>query len=239
MPGTWGKLEIMAEWDGGEIMGRKPRIWYEGAMYHITNRGNSRRDIFPESSDRLVFLNKLGLLVKDHGLKIHAYCLMTNHYHLLIETDKVHISDTMHALNTYYSKQHHKKYDTSGHLFQGRFGSVLVEKDAYLLEVSRYVHLNPVSAGLVELPEDYTWSSMRVYMGLGVEKSLVYRENVLGFFSEDLEEAMEDYRRFVYARLDNPDLLEGTITYDDIMGSDSFASEVRERATVPGTWGNM
>jgi putative transposase len=214
-------------------MGRKPRIWYEGAMYHITNRGNSRKNIFLDSSDRFVFLDKLRWLVEDHGLKIHAYCLMTNHYHLVIETDKQHIGDTMRALNTYYSKQHHIKYGTSGHLFQGRYRSVLVEKDAYLLEVSRYVHLNPVSAGLAELPEHYLWSSMRVYMGEGSQSSLVYRDNVLGYFSQDLKVAEKNYRRFVHAKLNNPDSLEGTVTYDDILGTDSFVSEVRER--VPGT----
>ena len=110
----------------------------------------------------MVFLNRLKHVVGEHCLKVHAYCFMTNHYHLVLETSNRHIADTMWALNTYYSKQYHIKYGTSGHLFQGRYRSVLVEKDAYLLEVSRYVHLNPVKARLAALPEYYPWSSMKV-----------------------------------------------------------------------------
>lgn len=216
-------------------MGRKPRIWFEGAMYHITNRGNSRQNIFVDSGDRMVFLNRLRHVVVEHGLKVHAYCLMTNHYHLVLETSNRHIGDSMWALNTYYSKQYHIKYGTSGHLFQGRYRSVLVEKDAYLLEVSRYVHLNPVKACLAALPEHYPWSSMKVYTGEGADSSLIYRDTILGYFNEDLEAAQESYRRFVHAKLAEQDSLEEFVTYDDILGSNPFVSEVRALYTVGKT----
>ncbi|HHT70094.1 MAG TPA: hypothetical protein GX016_00770 [Firmicutes bacterium] len=214
-------------------MGRKARIWYEGAMYHIINRGNSRQNIFIDPADRVVFLDKLRGLVMEHGLRVHAYCLMTNHYHLVIETGKRHIGDTMRSLNTYYSKQYHIKYGTSGHLFQGRYRSVLVEKDAYLLELSRYVHLNPVGASLVKLPEHYPWSSMKVYIGEGSGSSLVYRDTVLGYFNQDSRAAQESYRRFVHAKLaDNSGSLEKLVTYDDILGTESFVSEIRALYSV-------
>ena len=117
----------------GVTMGRKPRIWYEGAMYHIINRGNSRQNIFVDPADCMVFLNQLKHVVGEHGFRVHAYCLMTNHYHLVLEASQWNIADSMWALNTYYSKQYHIKYSTSGHLFRGRYRSVLVEKDTLLV----------------------------------------------------------------------------------------------------------
>lgn len=212
-------------------MSRKPRIWYEGALYHIINRGNKKQNIFFDTADRNLFLTKLRDLVDNHGLKVHAYCLMTNHYHLALETSSKHIADTMHALNTFYSKQHHLKYGTSGHLFQGRYRSILVEKDAYLLEVSRYIHLNPVGPGLVKLPEHYPWSSMKVYTGVNNDDTFVYRDTILGFFNKDKDKkvAKESYRRFVHAKLEDPDTIDGTITYDDILGSKMFVKEARAK----------
>ena len=208
-------------------MGRKPRIWFEGATYHITNRGNSRQNIFLDPNDRLLFMDKLRELVTEHALKIHAYCLMSNHYHLVVETSKHHISDTMRTLNTYYSKKYHSKYKTCGHLFQGRYRSVLVEKSAYLLDVSRYVHLNPVRAHLVSLPEHYTWSSMKVYIGEEDIHNIVYKDTILDWFSHEYETAQKNYRRFVHAKMTEQDSLEGLVTYDDILGTNSFISEVR------------
>jgi putative transposase len=225
-------------------MGRKPRIWFEEATYHITNRGNSRQDIFLDPADRIIFLDKLEELGIDDGLKIHAYCLMSNHYHLVIETSDRHIGDTMRTINTFYSKYYHKKYDTSGHLFQDRYRSVLVEKDAYLLEVSRYVHLNPVKAHLVEFPEHYPWSSMKAYLrgeieegavkGTGEDRLTVYRDTILSFFGQDTALARESYQLFVHAKINEakqnkPDSLENLITYDDILGTNSFVSEIRSR----------
>lgn len=204
-------------------------------MYHINNRGNSRENIFIDSADRMVFLNRLKHVVGEHGLKVHAYCLMTNHYHMVLETSNRHIGDSMWALNTYYSKQYHIEYGTSGHLFQGRYRSVLVEKDAYLLEVSRYVHLNQVKARLVALPEQYPWSSMKVYTGEGADSSLIHRDTVLGYFKEDLEAAQESCRHFVHAKLAEQESLEEFVTYDDILGSNSFVSEVRVLYTVGKT----
>ena len=213
--------------EGCDSVSRKPRIWYEGALYHIINRGNKRQDIFFDTADRYLFLTKLRDLVDNHGLKVHAYCLMRNHYHLALETSSKHIADTMHALNTFYSKQHHAKYGTSGHLFQGRYRSILVEKDAYLLEVSRYIHLNPVGPGLVKLPEHYPWSSMRAYTEEFTDDTFVYRDAILGFFNKDAKIAKESYRRFVHAKLEEPDAIDGSITYDDILGSKMFVKEVR------------
>jgi REP element-mobilizing transposase RayT len=215
MPGRGGKEKEM---------GRRPRIWYPGAVYHITNRGNGRANIFVEGDDRRLFLNKLASIMKEHGIKLYAYCLMTNHYHLLLETGNVHIAESMRMLHTFYSKQYHLKYGTCGHLFQERYRSVLVQKENYLLEVSRYIHLNPVRARLVTVPEHYPWSSFRSYVS--GDFGLIDPDPILASFALDVAQAREAYRRFVYAKLaDDGYSLEGLITEDDILGSAEFVRE--------------
>lgn len=215
MPGRGGKEKEM---------GRRPRIWYPGAVYHITNRGNGRANIFVEGDDRRLFLSKLSSIMKEHGIKLYAYCLMTNHYHLLVETGNVHIAESMRMLHTFYSKQYHLKYGTCGQLFQERYRSVLVQKENYLLEVSRYIHLNPVRARLVTVPEHYPWSSFRSYVS--GDFGLIDPDPILASFALDVAQAREAYRRFVYAKLaDDGYSLEGLITEDDILGSAEFVRE--------------
>jgi len=140
-------------------MARPLRIEFPGAVYHVTSRDNTRAPIFIDDSDREDFLSILGSVVRRYNWLCHAYCLMGNHYHLIIETIEGNISRGMRQLNGVYTQKFNWKHARTGHIFQGRFKAILVEKESYLLEVSRYVVLNPVRANMVERPEAWRWSN--------------------------------------------------------------------------------
>jgi len=145
-------------------MTRPLRIEYPGAFYHITSRGNERKDIFKSLRDMEKFLSYLESATKRYGAVIHAYCLMDTHYHLFIETPLGNLSKIIHHINGAYTNYYNKKRERTGHLFQGRYKAILVEADEYAKELSRYIHLNPVRAGMVDNPEEYIWSSYRYYI---------------------------------------------------------------------------
>src|SRR6266567_1165722 len=147
-------------------MARPLRIEFPGALYHVTSRGNERRPIFRSDRDRLDFLDFLGQAARRFGWSVTAWVLMTNHFHLVIQTPEPNLSRGMHWLNGAYAGRFNRRHKRWGHLFGGRFKSFLIEKEAYLTEVLRYVVLNPVRAGMVERPEDYRWSSYRATAGL-------------------------------------------------------------------------
>ncbi|MGH8103556.1 MAG: REP-associated tyrosine transposase [bacterium] len=147
-------------------MVRPLRINFEGAVHYITARGNERRPIFRRPPDYRRFLNYLQEAIRRHRVTLHAFVLMPNHFHLLLETPRGNLSAFMHDLNTAYTVYFNHKHRREGHLFRGRYKSLLVERETYLLAVSRYIHLNPVRAGLAKEPEDYLWCSYRAYMGL-------------------------------------------------------------------------
>lgn len=140
-------------------MGRPLRIQYPGASYHITSRGNEKREIFRSNGDRGKFLSYLKSAHERYGGMIHVYCLMNNHYHLLLETPRGNLSQILHHINGAYTIYFNIKRRRSGHLFQGRYKAILLEKDAYCQELSRYIHLNPARAGLVNTLSAYPWSS--------------------------------------------------------------------------------
>jgi putative transposase len=147
-------------------MARPLRIEFPGALYHVTSRGNARAPIFFEDGDRRLLLHILSDVVARYRWVCHAYCLMTNHLHLLIETPEANLSRGMRQLNGLYTQRFNRAHERVGHILQGRFGAVLVERDPHLLELARYVVLNPVRAGLVAVAEAYPWSSLRATLGL-------------------------------------------------------------------------
>ena len=128
-------------------MARKLRVQFEGAIYHVTIRGVERRTIFDDQADRKRFLARLGVAVEEYGVRLYLFCLMTNHAHLLVETPRANLSVFMHKLQTAYTVYYNLRHKRAGHLMQGRFGAKPVEGDAYLLTLSRYIHLNPVFVG--------------------------------------------------------------------------------------------
>ena len=145
-------------------MARPLRIEYEGACYHVTARGNDRKKIFFSSRDYERFREYLVMARERFGCLLHAYVLMGNHYHLLLETPLGSLSRVMHYINGSYTTYVNTKRKRSGHLFQGRYKSIVVDTDSYLLELSRYIHQNPVRAGIQDRPEDYQYSSYRNYL---------------------------------------------------------------------------
>ncbi len=145
-------------------MARPLRIEYDGALYHITSRGNERKDIYHSTGDKEKFLEIVEEAYKRFKVVIYAYCLMTNHYHLLMETPKANLSRCMQYINSVYTTHFNRKRKRSGHLFQGRYKGFLVEEVSYLTKLSRYIHLNPIRANMAKSPEDFEWSSYRYYV---------------------------------------------------------------------------
>jgi putative transposase len=147
-------------------MARPLRILYPGALYHVVSRGNARAPIFFADRDRRVFLRVLAKVVADHHWLCHAYCLMPNHYHLVIQTPEANLSQGMQQLNGIYTQRFNRLNERVGHVFQGRFKAIVVEEESHLFELARYVVLNPVRAAMVSDAEDYRWSSLRATAGL-------------------------------------------------------------------------
>jgi putative transposase len=176
---------------------RPLRIIFPGAFYHITSRGNEKKDVFKSRRDREKFLDYLASATERYGAVIHAYCLMNNHYHLILETPAGNLSEIMQHINSAYTTYFNLKRKRAGHLFQGRYKAILVEANEYLVELSRYIHLNPVRAGIVYRPEDYTWSSYRSYIGLCSMPKWLERKYILGNFGKKEGEATKKYKAFV------------------------------------------
>ena len=178
-------------------MARPLRIEYPGAVYHITSRGNEKKAVFKSDQDRINFLNTLQHVNKRYNWICHAYCLMDNHYHLLIETPDGNLSIGMRQLNGVYTQLFNNLHGRTGHLFQGRYKSILIQKDSHLLEVCRYVVLNPVRAKMAEVPEAWKWSSYRATAGRETGHPCLTKEWVLGQFSGKRAAAEKEYRKFV------------------------------------------
>src|SRR3989304_6243544 len=178
-------------------MARPLRIEYPGAVYHITNRGNDKKSVFKDDQDRETFLKVLAFVNKRYHWLGHAYCLMDNHYHLMIETPDGNLSLGMRQLNGVYTQARNKRHNKTGHLFQGRYKAILIQKDTHLLEVCRYVVLNPVRAKMVEKPEDWRWSSYRATAGKEQPHPCLTTDWILGQFSRTRAKAEKEYRQLV------------------------------------------
>ncbi|AKA70859.1 transposase [Clostridium scatologenes] len=177
-------------------MPRKKHEWYIDSKLHVVARGNHRNDIFKDETDYELYLNyiKEAMEYYENKYYIIAYVLMTNHVHLIIKTKDLDISNFIKRVHSRYAWNFNKKYKYIGHLFQDRYRSELIEDDKYMLEASRYLHLNPVKANMVEKPEDYRWSSYSMYIGEKKEKLIITKE-VLSYFQKGNEREL--YKRFV------------------------------------------
>ncbi|HOU21510.1 MAG TPA: transposase [Kiritimatiellia bacterium] len=195
-------------------MGRKRRVEYEGAIYHVTQRGAGRGLIFMDDADRRRFMENLDWAVGQDGIRLYLYCLMPNHLHLLVETPQGNLSRFMHRLQTAYTLYFNLRHDRTGHLVQGRYGAVLVKGDRYLLNLSRYIHLNPVAhepaaqrsnrQRLARLNE-YIWSSFRSYSGLAPVPEMLDDKPLLALMGKKrIADRRDAYRRFVEAGLSWP-----------------------------------
>ncbi len=210
-------------------MGRPLRPEFEGAVYHITSRGNEKKKIYRDDKDRDRFLSILKEYKSRFNFLIHCFVLMDNHYHLVIETLRPNLVKIMHGLNSSYTGYFNKKHKRSGHLFQGRYKAIVVDKENYLLELSRYVHLNPVRAGITDKPRDYRWSSCSGYINKKALNKIVDYEWLLSVFGKDERKSRRNYREFVEEgiekRLENP--LKRAVG-NIVLGSKEFVEEVMD-----------
>ncbi len=213
-------------------MGRPLRVEYAGALYHITSRGNERKRIFLADKDRKKFLGILGDYHDRYGILIHSFVLMDNHYHLILETPKGNLLKVMHGLNGGYTGYFNRKYGRSGHLFQGRYKGIVIDKDSYLIPLSRYVHLNPVRARLVERPEQYRWSSYSGYIGRGKEYEWVEYSWILSQFGSGRLGAKRRYKEYaeeaLRKKIENP---LKSVHSQAILGGEEFVKRIRGMLT--------
>jgi len=217
-------------------MARPLRILYEGAFYHVTARGNERRKIFLSPTDYEKYLSYLTDAVHKFGMVLHAFVLMANHYHLIVESPKANLSAFMQALNSAYTTYFNIKRGRAGHLFQGRYKAILVDADNYLLELSRYIHLNPVRAGMAEKPEDYPYSSLRPYL-FPKEETMVFRDLIWDMISKERKKAPQRYREFVaFALLEKPRNPFEKVYGGAILGGKVFIKEVLQKLNAQSLW---
>ncbi|PIR16525.1 MAG: hypothetical protein COV46_08300 [Deltaproteobacteria bacterium CG11_big_fil_rev_8_21_14_0_20_49_13] len=177
-------------------MARSLRIEYPGAVYHVMNRGNAACTVFHTQDDYQMFLDLIKETIKKWDISVHAFSLMPNHYHMLVETPLGNLQRAMRHINGVYTQRHNRKRKKDGHLFRGRYKAILVEEDAYLVELLRYIHLNPVRARITMSPQDHKWSSHRYYLGNG-ELPWLATKRLLAYFGRRPNLARRKMHKFV------------------------------------------
>ncbi|MDT8410551.1 MAG: transposase [Wenzhouxiangellaceae bacterium] len=207
-------------------MARPLRIEFEGAWYHVINRGAARREVFASDLQRRRFLELLGALTDRFRIETHAYCLMDNHYHLLLHTPLGNLGRGMRHLDGVYTQFFNRDQERDGALFRGRYKAILVDADEYLLHLSSYIHRNPLEAGLVDRLEDYAWSSHAAYVGRTAAPPWLRREMVYSMLGGKAKR----YQSFAAKGL-NKDLAQfyGRKAVFPILGDDNFKQQVLER----------
>ncbi len=209
-------------------MARPLRIEYPGAFYHVINRGNAGEAIFKSDRDYAKFTEYLETTTARFAIRIHTYCLMTNHYHLLVETPEANLSQTIKWINVSYATYFNRKRHRRGHLFQGRYKAILVDADAYLKHLSRYIHLNPLRANMVKQHDAYPWSSYRAFIGKSPTPAWLETNWLLSLFGKQKKRAARSYQLFVegtdWNSLENPGkgLVGGVV-----LGSTDFVNWVK------------
>ncbi|HXG59586.1 MAG TPA: transposase [Thermoanaerobaculia bacterium] len=210
-------------------MARPLRLEFPGALWHVTSRGNNRKDICFDRIDRTRFVEILGETVTRYRWTLYAWALMTNHYHLFLQTPEPNLSRGMRDLNGEYARRFNLRHRRCGHVFQHRFHAVLIERESHFLEVSRYVVLNPVRAGIVNHPSEWRWSSYRATAGLIPTPSWLDAEGLLrSFHGEDAIEALRHYRRFVDEGIGNDASIWKNAVGNLFLGSRQFLNRMQE-----------
>ena len=210
-------------------MARKPRVHFPGALYHVISRGNQRQDIFLDDTDRTVYLSYLSECKGRFSIELYAYALMRNHVHLLLEVHEKPLSRFMQSLLFRYARYFNKRYDKVGHLFQGRYRAILCDKDAYLLELVRYVHLNPIRAKIVSDLKRYLWTSHLSYLGRAKQEGLVEADFVLSQFGKKKSFARRKYLEFILEELDSGHQKKFYEVRDQrFLGEESFINRIED-----------
>lgn len=211
-------------------MTRPLRIEFLNAYYHVTARGNERKKIFRSDEDREQFFIYIETSSERFGAVFHCYCLMDNHYHFFLQTPLGNLSQIMHYVNTSYTVYFNRRYKRVGHLFQGRYKAILVEPDSYAMELSRYIHLNPVHAKVVKRADDYLWSSYRHYLNQQEKPLWLKVDFILNYFGKEKPERIQYYQTFVEEligkKYENP-LKE--VVSSILLGSEKFINKIKEK----------
>jgi REP-associated tyrosine transposase len=208
-------------------MARPLRLEFPGALYHVISRGNERAPIFVDDLDRADFLDLLGSVVVKEVFHLHAYCLVGNHYHLLLETPAGQLSRGMHRLNARYAQRFNRRHERCGHLFEGRFKAIIVERQPHLLELQRYIVLNPVRARLVDKAEDWRWSSYRATSGLVLAPPWLQTAWTLSQFGRTATEGRRAFVEFVEAGVQHPPAT-GPLRNQLFMGGEDFLAKMKD-----------
>ena len=214
-------------------MARPLRIEYAGAVYHVTSRGDRREDIFHDDDDRRIFLSCFEQVAARMNWCCHAYCLMSNHYHFVIETPEPNLALGMRQLNGVFTQSFNRRHSRVGHVFQGRYNAILVEKDAYLKELARYVVLNPVRAKMVRRPEQWPWSSYRATAGKQTSPPWLDDKWLLAQFHTRESAARRAYMRFVLAGGKAPSIW-NHLRQQIYLGGERFIVRIQKHANVDG-----
>lgn len=213
------------------VMTRPLRLEFPGALYHVTSRGDRKAAIFYDDTDSLMWLQTLGEVCARFDFAIHAFCQMNNHYHLLVETMEGKLASGMRQLNGVYSQYFNRRHALAGHVFQGRYKAILVDKESYLLELARYIVLNPVRAGLVREPGEWRWSSYLLTSLTASPPDWLEIGWLLAKFGQQAHAAQEAYREFVLAGIGAKTPLANTYR-QLILGSEQFIQQL-QAPTLP------
>jgi putative transposase len=219
-------------------MARPLRIEFAGALYHVTSRGNGQAAIYLQDEDQALWLDVLEQVRERFNWIVHAYCQMTNHYHLLIETPDGNLAKGMRQFNGVYTQRFNRTHNRVGHVFQGRYQAILAQKDAYLLELSRYIVLNPVRARMVSTVRDWPWSNYRSTAGMTPAPQWLETDWILNCFAKRRREAQMGYRRFVAEGKNQPSLW-ADLKNQIYLGSESFVEEMRRKVAVDQPLGEI
>ncbi len=212
-------------------MSRPLRLEFPGALYHVTSRGDRREPIYDDDEDKVLFYDVLEEVYVRYRWRIHAYCLMDNHYHLLIETPDANLAQGMRHLNGVYTQRYNSKQRRVGHVFQGRYKAILVQKDSYLLELSRYIVLNPVRARMVRAAKDWPWSSYRATVGQVDIPEWLYVDWLLSVYSKVRIEAIRQYKQFVAEGKGQPSPWE-QLKNQVYLGNEHFVKQMQNKLNV-------
>jgi REP element-mobilizing transposase RayT len=211
-------------------MARPLRIQYPDAWYHVINRGRSREQIFCSSEDYSAFIELLKDASSMWKVRIAAYCLMSNHYHLLVQTPEANLSRCMRHINGVYTQYFNRSHKSDGQLFRGRYKSIVIDRDSYLLELVRYIHRNPLHAGLVKRLEDYFWSSHRTYISRGNEGNWLHKDFVLSMLGENRSKRRQAYIDFV--KQEEPETLKTLYEKSKLpllLGAKDFIDDIKQK----------
>jgi len=210
-------------------MSRPLRIQFPDAWYHVMNRGRRGDQIFKDKRDYFAFIELLKDCVEMWNLRVAAYCLMGNHYHILVQTPDANLSRCLRHINGVYTQHFNRAHGLDGHLFRGRYKSILLDSDSYLLELIRYIHRNPLEAGMVISLESYPWSSHKGYLSRSDKWDWLHKDYVLKIFSNKNNEALKRYRAFVLKEVpEEINRILGSRKWPSVLGNEGFLEWVKK-----------